>query len=109
MQGTSDGSYLARLYDDQVIISLEDLIRALEHGEMDLSVGQKMTRTVESVYADESVVQAVNRMARFGFGRFPVITRQGNLVGILTRGDILRGLLRKSEVGLPTQYQNFRD
>ena len=80
------------------VISLEDLIRALEQGAMDASVGQKMTHNVESIYADESVMLAVNRMARFGFGRFPVVTREGELVGILTRGDILRGLLRKSEV-----------
>lgn len=80
------------------LISLEDLIRALEQGSMDASVGQKMTEKVECLYTDESVMQAVNRMARFGFGRFPVITREGELVGILTRGDILRGLLRKIEV-----------
>ncbi|HSJ52248.1 MAG TPA: CBS domain-containing protein [Anaerolineae bacterium] len=80
------------------VISLEDLIRALEQGAMEASVGQKMTRQVESLYVDESVMQAVNRMARFGFGRFPVVTRQGELAGILTRGDILRGLLRKIEV-----------
>jgi CBS domain-containing protein/anti-sigma regulatory factor (Ser/Thr protein kinase) len=80
------------------VISLEDLIRALEQGTMDTSVGAKMTHHVECLYADESVMQAVNRMARFGFGRFPVVTREGQLVGILTRGDILRGLLRKIEV-----------
>ena len=80
------------------LISLEDLIRALEQGGMDASVGQKMTEQVECLYTDESVMQAVNRMARFGFGRFPVVTREGELVGILTRGDILRGLLRKIEV-----------
>jgi CBS domain-containing protein/anti-sigma regulatory factor (Ser/Thr protein kinase) len=80
------------------VISLEDLIRALEQGSMDTSVGEKMTRHVECLYEDESVMLAVNRMARFGYGRFPVISREGELVGILTRGDILRGLLRKSEV-----------
>ena len=80
------------------VISLEDLIRALELGTMDTSVGQKMTRNVECLYDDESVMQAVNRMARYGFGRFPVVNRGGELVGILTRGDILRGLLRKIEV-----------
>lgn len=80
------------------VISLEDLIRALEQGAMETSVGQKMTHDVECLYVDESVMQAVNRMARFGFGRFPVITRERKLVGILTRGDILRGLLRAIEV-----------
>jgi len=80
------------------IISLEDLIKALEQGDMDAPVGEKMTRHTEALYDDESVMQAVNRMARFGFGRFPVTNRAGQLVGILTRGDIIRGLLRRLEV-----------
>jgi CBS domain-containing protein/anti-sigma regulatory factor (Ser/Thr protein kinase) len=80
------------------IISLEDLIKALEKGEMDAPVGEKMTRHAETLYDDESVMQAVNRMARFGFGRFPVMNRSEQLVGILTRGDIIRGVLRQLEV-----------
>jgi CBS domain-containing protein/anti-sigma regulatory factor (Ser/Thr protein kinase) len=80
------------------IISLEDLIKALEDGDMENTVGQKMTPHVEALYADDSVVQAVNLMARFGYGRFPVLDRSEKLVGILTRGDILRGLLRRLEV-----------
>jgi CBS domain-containing protein/anti-sigma regulatory factor (Ser/Thr protein kinase) len=80
------------------IISLEDLIKALERGELDAPVSEKMTHHVETLYADESVMQAVNHMAHFGFGRFPVLDRSGKLVGILTRGDIIRGLLRRLEV-----------
>lgn len=80
------------------IISLEDLIKALEQGETEARVGDKMTRELETLYADESVVRAVNRMAHLGYGRFPVISRAGALVGILTRGDILRGLLRQLEL-----------
>jgi CBS domain-containing protein/anti-sigma regulatory factor (Ser/Thr protein kinase) len=80
------------------IISLEDLIKALEEGEMDALVSEKMTRHVETLYADELVMQAVGRMAQFGFGRFPVVDRSGELVGILTRGDIIRGLLQRLEV-----------
>jgi CBS domain-containing protein/anti-sigma regulatory factor (Ser/Thr protein kinase) len=80
------------------IISLEDLIKALELGHMQARVGEKMTQPAETLYADESVMQAVNQMARLGFGRFPVVNRQGELVGILTRGDIIRGLLHRVEV-----------
>jgi CBS domain-containing protein/anti-sigma regulatory factor (Ser/Thr protein kinase) len=80
------------------IISLEDLIKSLEQGEIDVPVGSRMTRQPETLYADESVVQAVNRMARLGFGRFPIVDRSGKLVGILTRGDIIRGLLRRLEL-----------
>jgi CBS domain-containing protein/anti-sigma regulatory factor (Ser/Thr protein kinase) len=91
------------------VISLEDLIKALEQGEMDASVGQKMTRQVETLRTDESVIQAVNRMARLGFGRFPVVSRSGQLVGILTRGDIIRGLLRRLDVnGREEEIQQYR-
>jgi CBS domain-containing protein/anti-sigma regulatory factor (Ser/Thr protein kinase) len=91
------------------IISLEDLIKALEDGEMDNLVGRKMTSGVETLFSDDSAVQAVNRMARLGYGRFPVVDRSGKLVGILTRGDILRGLLRRLEVNYrEEEIQRYR-
>jgi len=80
------------------IISIEDLIVALERGEISARVGDKMTRQVQVVYADESVIQAVNKFARFGYGRLPVVDRTGHLVGVITQGDIVRGLLRHLEV-----------
>ena len=80
------------------IISIEDVIKALERGDIDANVGQKMTTEVQTVFADESVIQAVNKFARFGFGRLPVVNRQGKLAGILTQGDIARGLLRQLEI-----------
>ena len=67
---------------------------------MDASVGEKMTERVETLYADEPVVQAINRMSRSGYGRFPVVDRSGALVGILTRGEVIRGLMRRLEVSL---------
>ncbi len=80
------------------IISIEDLILALEQGDTSARVGDKMTRQVQAVYADESVIQAVNIFGRFGYGRLPVTDRAGHLVGIITQGDIVRGLLRQLEV-----------
>jgi len=80
------------------IISLEDLIKALEQGEMDALVGDKMSRHVETLSFNEPVIQAVSHMARFGFGRFPVVDADGRMVGILTRGDITSGLLRRLEI-----------
>lgn len=91
------------------IISLEDLIKAMEEGELDASVGDTMTRQVETLCADESVIQAVNRMARFGYGRFPVVDRAGRLVGILTRGDTIRGVLRRLELNYhEEEIQRYR-
>ena len=80
------------------IISIEDLIKALEAGEIDATVGEKMTTEIQTVHTDETIIEAVNKFARFGFGRLPVVNRQGKLVGILTQGDVVRGLLRQLEM-----------
>lgn len=88
------------LQDGQLvgIISIEDLIKALGAGEIDASVSKKMTHVVETVSHDESVVQVVTKFAQHGFGRLPVVDREGRLVGIITQGDVVRGLLRQLEV-----------
>lgn len=80
------------------IVSIEDLIKALEQGEIDAPVSQKMTTDVQTVFADETIMHALNKFGRFGFGRLPVVSRDGKLVGILTQGDIARGLLRQLEI-----------
>lgn len=80
------------------MISIENVIRALETNDLEAMVGEKMTTEVQFVRSDESVVSAVNLFARYGYGRFPVLDAQGKLVGILTKGDIVRGLLRQMEV-----------
>ena len=57
-----------------------------------------MTTEVNFVYADEPLIHAINKFGRLGYGRFPVIERENNkLVGILTKGDIIRCLLKKLE------------
>ena len=81
------------------VISIEDFIKCLASGEMDCAVKDKMTHKVEVLYSDEPVVHAVNRFQTSGFGRFPVVDRRtGRLVGILSKGDIIRGLLKKLEI-----------
>ena len=80
------------------IVSIEDLINSLAAGELDVTVGTKMCQRVETLYADEPLVYAVDKFARFKFGRLPVLDRDGHLVGIITQGDIMHALLRKLEV-----------
>jgi CBS domain-containing protein/anti-sigma regulatory factor (Ser/Thr protein kinase) len=80
------------------IISIEDLIKALAEGEMAARVGKRMTPDPVTLRPDEPLVHAANYFARHRFGRFPIVDREGKLVGILTRGDIMQGLLRKLEV-----------
>jgi CBS domain-containing protein/anti-sigma regulatory factor (Ser/Thr protein kinase) len=80
------------------IISIEDLIKCAVAGELEVRVGDRMTAKPMTVRANESVVMAVNYFNRHGFGRFPVVDKEGQLVGILTRGDIIRGLLKQLDL-----------
>ena len=80
------------------VISIEDLIKALEAGERETLIRDKMATNLQTVYQDESVISAVNRFAQFGYGRLPVLSRSGELVGIVTQGDVVRGLLRRMEI-----------
>lgn len=81
------------------IISIEDLIRCLVEGKRNCTVRNEMTKNVITLFSDEPLIHAVNRFEKYGFGRFPVIERNTKkLVGILTKGDIVKCLLRKMEI-----------
>ena len=81
------------------IVSVEDLINCLANKEEDASVEEKMTRNLITIYDDEPLVNAVAKLNKYGFGRLPVIERsQSKLVGILTKEDIIKGLLKKLEI-----------
>lgn len=82
------------------IISIEDLIKALAAGEMSATVADKMTSPPVTLYADEPLVHAVIKFSQLGFGRFPVVNRAGELVGIITPGDIAKAMLRRLEIDL---------
>jgi len=91
------------------IISLEDFIRWLADREHDCPISEKMSGNVRTLYADEPLTQAVNKFERFGFGRFPVIDRKNNkLLGIVTKGDIIEGLLKKLEIDYHQEEDVYR-
>jgi anti-sigma regulatory factor (Ser/Thr protein kinase) len=58
-----------------------------------------MTREVKTLYEDEPLIHAVSKLDKSGFGRLPVIDRRnGKLVGIITKGNIIERLLQKLEI-----------
>jgi CBS domain-containing protein len=80
------------------VVSVEDFINWLHSHEPEVLVGERMSTDVRTVYADDSLAQAVDTLDTYGFGRFPVVDRQtGALLGILTKGDIAKGLLKRLE------------
>ena len=88
------------------IVSIEDLIKALERGETESPVREKMTRNLITVQAEDSVIEAVKRFAQYRVGRLPVVNEEGLLVGILTGGDVTRGLLEA--IGLDYHEDEIR-
>ncbi len=81
------------------IISIEDFIRWLADGSPDCTIADRMTRNATTIHDDEPLVRAVNKLERLGFGRLPVVERDnGHLVGVITKGDIISGLLKNLDV-----------
>lgn len=87
------------------IISIEDLLRAFEQGAINATVGERMSTTLITVQESESVDAAVIKFQQTGVGRMPVVNSWGHLVGMLTKGDITRGLLH--EVQAETQDEEI--
>jgi CBS domain-containing protein len=75
------------------IISIEDLLKALVEGDILAPVKKRMTTQPITVHESESVVEAVKKFAQHKVGRLLVVNEQGKVTGILTGGDITRGLL----------------
>jgi CBS domain-containing protein/anti-sigma regulatory factor (Ser/Thr protein kinase) len=78
------------------IISIEDFISWLAEKGVDCPVTDKMTKDVKTSFPNESLVSVMDKFDRYRFGRFPVVRRRDNrVVGILTKGTIIEGLLKK--------------
>ena len=91
-----DGNRLVGIVtiEDYIIYLLEPEIRGIDE-----KIKTRMTKNIVTVYSDEPIVQVVGKFEKFGFGRFPVIDRnKKKLVGIITKGDIIEGLLKKLEI-----------
>lgn len=76
------------------IVSIEDLVRAMQRGNTHARVRSYMTPDVFTIHSYEPVVKAMEVFAGTHVGRLPVIDENGRLVGILTKGDVTRGTLK---------------
>ena len=86
---------------DQLVglISIEDFIKWLADRQQNCEIRERMTDVLETLCDDDPLVLAFGKFDRFGLGRFPVVDRKTKkLVGIVTKGDVIEGLLRKLEI-----------
>ena len=82
-----DGQYLVG------IISIEDIIMALNKGYIDEPVEEYMTKNVIVLEDDMPLSFAISYINKYQYGRFPVLNKKKELVGILTSTDVIRTLL----------------
>ena len=80
------------------IVTMADVIDAMERGRLDSPVTENMTREVKTILKDAPVTEAINNLGREGHGRLPVVDSTGKMVGIVTTGTIMKALLYQMDV-----------
>lgn len=75
------------------IVSVDDIIQALDEGYIDASVEPHMTRSVIVLEDDMPLSFAISYLDKYTYGRFPVLNKDKELVGIITSRDVIVSLL----------------
>jgi len=75
------------------IVTIEDIIQALDHGYIEEPVDRWMTKDVVTVESNWPLSRAMSILDRTRFGRLPVLDKDGSLCGVITPNSILRVLL----------------
>jgi CBS domain-containing protein/anti-sigma regulatory factor (Ser/Thr protein kinase) len=75
------------------IVSIEDIIKALDQGFIERPVEEHMTRNVIVLEDDMPLSFAISYLNKYRYGRFPVLNKKKELVGILVSKDVIRSLL----------------
>jgi len=74
------------------LVTLDDARDVREIERDAYRVDDVMTTDVRTIGLDADATEALNAMQRHGIGRLPVVDRSGELVGILSRSDLLTAL-----------------
>lgn len=75
------------------IVSIDDVVTALDKGYIDDPAEQRMTRKVIVLEDDMPLSFAISYLNKYRYGRFPVLNKARELVGIITSKDVIRTLL----------------
>ncbi len=89
------------------VVTLSDLERAVNSGQLDGKVADICTTNVRVVFPDETLEDALRHFGALDVGRIPVVSRSNpkRLVGLLRRSDIIQAYARAS---LKLQEQRHR-
>lgn len=103
------------------IVSIDDIVTALDKGYIDDPAERRMTRNVIVLEDDMPLSFAISYLNKFRYGRFPVLNKNRELVGIITSKDVIRTLLvemnrevlrlekiQQKEAGIPTSNSELQ-
>lgn len=77
------------------IISIEDIIHALEFNKINDPIRKIMSTQVVTIHKDDSLAAVVDKFENYKYGRFPVVDDEKHVCGIISKEDILHGILEK--------------
>ena len=72
------------------LISSTDLLKVIYEGKIDAKVGTVANREVLTIHENGDILDAILVMIRNNIGRLIVVNSNGEMVGIVTRTDLLR-------------------
>ncbi len=75
------------------IITVDDIIEALDHGFIDDIAGDHMSSDLITLKDQYPLAVAISNFEKYSYRRYPVINRNDKLVGIISGRDILNSLL----------------
>lgn len=101
------------------VVSMDDIIQALDGGYIDDRAEAHMSRNLIVLEDDMPLQFAISYLEKYRYGRFPVLNKDKELVGIITSRDIIVALLvevnkevekleRKIENPVPLQGDDVR-
>ena len=77
------------------MVSVSQIIRALESGRLDDPCTAFMSTSLVVLEEDMPVSLALKYFQNYTFGRFPVLNREHEFVGIISQRDVTRALLKE--------------
>ncbi len=75
------------------LVSIEDIIKALDNGYINDKIEKHMTRKLIVLEDDMPLSFAISYFNKYTFGRFPILNKEKELVGIISMRDINAKLL----------------
>jgi CBS domain-containing protein len=84
------------IVEDQILVgmvSIDDIVTALDKGHIDNLVEDRMTSDVIVLQDDMPLSFGISYLNKYNYGRFPVLNKNQELVGILSSNDVIRSLL----------------